>query len=282
MFKFLIIIIFLCIGTNIFAFEKTNKEETLTDEPSFLSTPNKILEQSVCSEYANLDTVFERVITLGDDCATKKQINEYFSPHIHWRNTKTGHSDLFDWMIINDYNLLADALSLHLIDFFERQDFVDGKDNRWKMLINKKYNMCWNHLFDKEYEGYWVVDQLGNLLEEGIDMVFPMIKEKINHLKNKFIQAKEKNTLYVLNEKYSSVTKETLYHLRDSLVCIREGNRDFSILFVTKEKSFDDFENIFVRESVKTITTWGPWDGGDNERWRTILGELKFTSEIWN
>ena len=61
--------------------------------------------------YANLDTVFERVIGLGRNCLTKAQINLFFNgAGKRWHETKSGKADLFDWMVIPDYDLFAQAL----------------------------------------------------------------------------------------------------------------------------------------------------------------------------
>ena len=151
-------------------------------------------------EYANLDTVFERVIGLGYWCETKGQINAYFQPEKPWMETKKGHADIFDWLFINDYNCLSLSLNNHLEDFFEKYDFYIIPNNHDKAIVNRKYNMCWNHLFDGYTKTYTDFEGRGDFLtEQCLDSVFPKIKEKINYLKDKFIESKTNKTLYIIS-----------------------------------------------------------------------------------
>lgn len=239
-----------------------------------LASVEEIVEEVSSPKYATQDTVFERVITLGSDCAAKKQVNEFFAPQNNFNNTKKGHADLFDWMIMRDYDLLAEALSNNLTDFFEKGDFAIEPH-----ITNTKYKMDWIHIFHEANAQLGWVSIVSGDRSVFFDGEFPNIKQKMNYLRDKFIDAKNKKTLYIISEKYSFPNKETLCHLRNSLILIRQGNKDFAILFVTKKQRFSSFENILVRESTKIMPCG--WDGGDNLRWREILNEFKFTPDIW-
>lgn len=181
-----------------------------------------------------MDTVFERVIGLGFWCATKGQINAYFCPELPWMKTKKGHADLFDWLFINDYNKLSLALSNELNDFFELKDMSTHDSG----FFNKKYNMNWNHLRNNfSAETY------------SPETFFQQTKEKIDYLKEKFIDAKTNKTLYIISHPECGPNLETLIKVRDSLTKIREGNNQFRLLFVTNLKKYEGIENIIVREA---------------------------------
>ncbi|MBA4249103.1 MAG: hypothetical protein C0432_00055 [Candidatus Puniceispirillum sp.] len=260
--------------------EKQTIEGTLED---LTISNSKSLTSDICpcdhlSEYATMDTVFERIIGLGSDCVTKGQINLYFCPTEDWKATKKGHADLLDWLIIKDYSLLADAFLNNLTDFFEHEDFQPEIVCGWKTLINTRYDMHWNHLFNSEHEGYWVKNIEGEFSKESIDLIFPEIRRKIDYLKDKFLQAKDKLTLYVIHDKYYKFSKDVLLKLCSSITNLRSGNKNFALLLVMKKKTIDNFQNIFIFESNKVAPGW---DGGDSARWKEILDQFKFTLDIW-
>lgn len=227
--------------------------------------------------YANLDTVFERVIGLGHWCLTKGQINKYFAPELHLMATKKGHADLFDWLYIHDYFRLAIALEHKLEDFFERKDFY-VKDGKSKKIYNRLYEMSWPHLFGSNLTGGDTKGVNSDLTEQELDLIFPSIKEKINYLKDKFISAKKTKTLYIISHPRKELSLEALVHVRDSLTIIRAGDKNFCILFIPHAKTYDGIENIIVREA-KNLNS--EWDGADSVRWKQILDEFKFTPDIW-
>ena len=238
----------------------------------------EVAERASSTEYATLDTVFERIITLGSDCLPKGQINKFFVPERKFNDTKKGHGDLFDWMLMENYNLLAEALENNLTDFFEREDLSITTF----YPVSTKYEMHWLHMFHEANERAGWISRMPHDKKSQVDFLdqeFPKVKEKMNYLRDKFISAKDKKTLYVIHEKKNLIERETLSHLRDSLKSIRQENKDFAILFVTTRERFSSFDNILVRESTKVMP--GGWDHGDPVRWREILDEFKFTPDIW-
>ncbi len=250
----------------------------LTSESVLASNILSQLNSDHASGYANIDTVFERVIGLGSDCMTKGQINTYLNPTSDWRSTKKGHADLFDWMIIYDYDLLAEALLKKLKDLFEEEDFDAKIIHGWKTLVNRRYNMHWNHLFNQEYEGYWVKNDTGEFSMESISPLFQEIKKKITYLIDKFIASKNSKTLYVIHDKYYTFSKEVILKLRESIVDIRDGDKNFAILLVGKKINIENFQNVYFFESTKVPSGW---DSGDPIRWKEILDQFKFTPDIW-
>ncbi len=90
-----------------------------------------------------MDTVLERVTTLGPWCYTKSNVNLYFQPTIDPFKTKEKHSDLLDWVLVSDYKKLTIAIANKFSDFFELDDFVLNEDT--KSVLNLKYDILWHH-----------------------------------------------------------------------------------------------------------------------------------------
>lgn len=258
----------------------------LVTADTILNATKDALTIIVSEGYANLNTVFERVIGLGHWCLTKGQINKYFAPKLHLMNTKKGQADLFDWLYIHDYAQFAIALRHKLEDFFERKDFY-VKDGKSKVIYNRKYKMEWNHIFSGNSnlmenillaDSDHVKDVRNELREKELELLFSSITGKINYLKDKFISAKGNKTLYIISHPRQDLNLETLVKVRDSLTIIREGDKNFCLLYVPQVKIFEGVENIIVREA-KNLTK--EWDGADTQRWKQILDEFKFTPGIW-
>jgi len=261
--------------------EQVNVAGSISTAAVIDMAPDEIVEGACRTEYASLDTVFERVIGLGHICTTKGQINNYFSPGAPLMKTKKGHADLFDWLFIYDYNLLANALSNKLVDIFEKDDFIKTARIENKAVFNKRYNMQWNHLFDNRIGAYsahntsnW--NQYVSL--EYFHDHFDETRSKIDHLREKFISAKNQKTLYIISHPQTGPTFETLVRVRDSLTTIRQGDKQFAILFVPNSQTYEGAENIIVREAIKLKDGW---NGANPARWHEILSEFKFTPDIW-
>lgn len=227
------------------------------------------------SGYANLETVFERIIPLGQRCPNKMELNLLFNPaEPDYNKTKKGHADLFDWSAIFDYNLFSQALSNNLTDFFEVNDFVHIPEDRKKIVLNTKYNIRWSHLFDNS-EICWRRFSLDTFKEQ-----FLRVKEKIEYLRQKFISAKDYKTLYIIVHEAEGLDEATLRTVRNSLLTIREGSKDFVLLAISKIKMSESFENIIVRDAPKfKLRRKG---GKNTPRWKQILDEFTFTPEIWS
>lgn len=242
-------------------------EEGVEDLKEESATP--VLRELVpAREYANFSTSFDRVVTIGRYCLTKREINLYFNPdQPDYKQTRSGFADLFDWMIIKSYVLFAEALRRNLNDFFELEDFRVRRQKPFPVVQNTKYSMIWNHLFHKkQITGKFTI---GDFAEN-----FCEIKEKIEHLKERFIQARTKKTLYIIAQKDRALCRETLVLLRDSLTAIRQGNTDFMLLTIFEEKPCESFENIVVREDPNLMTSWQ--ERGCRSSWKEILDEFRF------
>ncbi len=134
------------------------------------------------------------MIGLGNRCECKEFINGYFNKKEGLDNfprKKEGHSDLFDWLFINNYEFLSKSLDNKLIDLFEK-DELKITNPLSTFVVSEKYSMIWNHLFDSASNNHWVRAHGGELTQERWDNAFPFISKKINYLKEKFINAKEK------------------------------------------------------------------------------------------
>ncbi len=106
------------------------------------------------------DLIFEDCVGIGATCYTRMQINMFFNPgNLSYYKTKKGHSNLFDWLIIKDYDKFADALDNNLEDFFNIEDMeISDNVSHLGHVYNKKYDMNWKHLFDS------LIDYGGHLL----------------------------------------------------------------------------------------------------------------------
>lgn len=256
------------------------EQESLANEATSASLlPANFVVERLEQEYATLDTVFERVIGLGDWCLTKGQVNRYFAPDLPLMCTKPGHADLFDWLFINDYRKFAIALESQLTDFFERENFKITTPSGQKAILNTRYNMCWNHLFDGRFDKEST--KIDFLSEEKLDTAWPSIRRKIDYLKDKFIAAKNSRTLYVISNIGHNVSMDnaTLIQVRDALTVIRQGDRQFCVLYVYDKLACESTENIIVRNAQNLRPGW---DGADPVRWKEILDEFHFADSIWD
>ncbi len=97
-----------------------------------------------------MDLTFERVISLGQKCLSKKQINEYFNPGENPLKSKSGKGDIFDWTIINDYTLLAECIENEFLGFFDKEN-LELKNYQAGDILNTRYNINIGHLFESKH-----------------------------------------------------------------------------------------------------------------------------------
>lgn len=206
----------------------------------------------------NVSHEIERIISLGNWCSTKANINLLFNNNGNWKDTMQGKADIFDWMCMGDYNYLIKALDNDLKDIFNKDDLVildnvittDGQPVLVNAIYNLKYKMIWPHLFDN-ISGFSIGSNI-NLIHELETM--QQIYSKFEYLSNKFISAKDKNTLYVITYddhihipeliRPIKPSKETIISLRDTLTKIRNNDTNFILLFMAKNESFHIYQNI--------------------------------------
>ena len=64
----------------------------------------------------------ERVISIGLNCSTKGHINAFFKKTTVDANISLqGHSDLFDWVQIHDYDKLCEVFNKTSLTFFLKE-----------------------------------------------------------------------------------------------------------------------------------------------------------------
>ena len=208
-----------------------------------------------------------RVISLGNWCSTKATMNLYFHPHEPWAKTRKSHGDLFDWMMIGDYNHLASTLSTNLDDIFEIHDLMKmdniinehGQCVFGNSIYNVKHKMIWPHLFDS-ISGFDHSKEKFDTFFENNDTI-KTIQSKMTYLKNKFISAKDKRTLYIITYNHHKYIPEnirplkpsfeTLINVRNSLRMIR-GNDNFMLLFICPQQPSLMHENIILTNNENT------------------------------
>lgn len=235
---------------------------------------------STVKGYADLDTPFERVIGLGKNCLTKAQINLLFNPSSYHFTTKKGQADLFDWLSIENYDLFSRALENKLKHFFERDDFIITNNSHYN-LIDKECGIRWVHLL----AGYLTQNVAPELREDPNFLLnlfrvnYEKEKEKIDHLKTKFLKAKDKKTLYIISRN-PPLPKESIIKVRDALAVVRDGNQDFILLLVTQNPGYSDFENIIIREA-KNVMPHSHVEPNVSY-WAEVFKGMKFTPDIWD
>ena len=223
------------------------------------------------------DQPYERFVSLGACCVTRHQINLHLEKRFGFNENVFGGGQLFDWMVVQNYSKLARLLEDHLNGLFEIEDLVIEKSQRdanYNYVRNIKHEMIWNHLFGRKKNGLVAL----NVIEKE----FHDKKQKIDYLVSKFINLKIYRTLYVIAYPFTGKEMEEreepdltiLTSIRDSLEILR-GNDNFSILFCTIDKKFEEFENIYVREV--RIPANKNTCGGDNASWNLVLSEFPFT-----
>ena len=195
-----------------------------------------------------------------------------------------GGGQLFDWVKVGDYNLLAQAFENKLLNFFEKQDLDYGvaPTTPHYSVYNKTNTVYWFHLFSR--------DCYDNLNENVIELEYQSKKQKIDYLVEKFKKLKKYRTLYILAELdprffLSSIDcKNMLIRIRNGLEKLR-GNRNFSLLFCSRFSSFEieigNFENIYIKTLSYDLTENLSIYMGirDSSRWDPILFEFPFTIE---
>jgi hypothetical protein len=204
-----------------------------------------------------INNEIERIISLGNWCSTKANINLFMDPDCHWNKTQVGKADLFDWMCMGDYKYLINALNNNLKDIFSKEDLIFlenvytplGQPVLVNAIYNSKYKMIWPHLFDNIPN--FKLD-LNIINSETLDETI----NKIKYLTDKFIKAKDYNTLYIITYDDHEYVPEiirplkptinTVILLRDALTKIRDNDTDFILLFLSNNQPFKIFENIIL------------------------------------
>jgi hypothetical protein len=234
------------------------------------------------SETPKLDS-YERVISLGHNCIVRNQLNLFFKSFEDEGKRILRGGQLFDWLMIHDLKLMTDCINRKFVDIFDKVD-LSIEDAPWckdyKTVRNHKYKMTWNHLYDHENVALYPskVSEGTPLLDEEIfSQTYTAKREKIQCLSEKFKDAKNQKTLYILAYTGADTTVEASFdevkNLRDSLINIRDGDMNFTLLYVPLLKRFEGTENIIVEESPYTGEHWW-W--GNSENWTRILSDFLY------
>jgi hypothetical protein len=219
---------------------------------------------------------YERFVSLGNCCATRTQINHHLSHRFGLDSSAFGGGQLFDWIVIHDYNKFASALENNLMDFFEKRDLllVPRVDIHYPSVMNLKYWITWNHLFTRRSDAS--IDF--NIIEKE----FHLKKVKINYLSQKFKALKNYRTLYILAYPFADnllvetiePDRDTIIRLRNALLHLR-GNANFTLLFCPLVKRFENFENVLI---IPIINPPGVAPNvGDYNYWNQMLNYFPFS-----
>ncbi len=204
----------------------------------------------------NIEKTFQGVVTLGDCCFPKIQLDLSLEKRFPGRSQiYSGGGNLFDYMIPRNLSLLADAIASGLTDscpptmvvrdfFFHKGLFT---------ALDDKYDMHFLHLLDQHPAGI----NSHKLTQSLLDKYYPDIEPKITYLKTKFTGNKKKS-LYIVSGVHvvegadlsliEYFNTSTIRKLRDSIAAMR-GDMNFSLLVIyNRNNNFKDEDNIFFRK----------------------------------
>ncbi len=225
---------------------------------------------------------YERFVGLGNCCISRFQINNHLSKRFGKPANDFGGGQLFDWLVIHDYDKFCEVLENNLVDLMEKSDLVPTASWDNVYIKNIKYQITWNHLFTRLMpnftpEGHAAVQTV-------LDNEYEVKKQKIDYLIKKFKELGRYRTLYIIGYPFIDTgrfntiepTIQTLTRLSHALEKIR-GNKNFMILYCPLQKKFDDFDNIVIKEIVSgpSVTDYE----GDYECWGAILNTFPFYVE---
>jgi hypothetical protein len=243
---------------------------------SFLLISMNLCFFEVCALITE-DAPYERFISLGNCCVTRNQINNHLSQRFALDERAFGGGQLFDWLVIHDYNKLAEAIENKLIDLFDRNDLLLGPSwagDAYPCVKNVRYLMTWNHLFTRQ----------GNSISPHIiDLEYDIKKNQIDYLSKKFNELKNYRTLYIVaypfigNGILNTLEPDlkTLIRLRNALKKYRQ-NSNFTLLFCPLNKKFENSKNIVVQEITNPPDL--PEYTGDFNCWDMLLSQFPFTT----
>ena len=256
--------------------------------PFLTSATNKNIEKrkvhpSILSTLADFgdyqrEFPYERFISLGNSCLTRHQIDYHLEMRFGLTKDFFGGGQLFDWVLVEDYHLLAEAFEKNLKRFFEKSDLAYDFDPVYPKVYNTKNKIYWSHLFSrKSFEA---------LVDNAIETEFELRNQKITYLSEKFKALKNYRCLYIISEYQPKFflspleMKKMLIHVRNGLEYMR-GNRNFSLLFCCLnpfyKQEIKDFENIYIR--ILNRNPEEPVGYQDSASWDPILYEFPFTLE---
>lgn len=213
--------------------------------------------QSAAELQRSLSTpAFKRVITLGDCCMPKMQIDGYFANRPNPKAI-TGGGYLFDWCVPANLGLLADAIDAGLTDILTADTPV--VPTPWEKdgfaPYSEKYDVRFNHLFDKSEKVKHRAAEAGEGRELLSDAVYAAnyaeVESKVDHLKSKLQNTRER-TLYVIQgvtpyfgrelSKKEHFTHANVQKLQSALRKMR-GNSDFTLVVMDMTADSDIHED---------------------------------------
>lgn len=188
---------------------------------------------------------FERVISLGDHCVTKYQINFYFeNKYPRCVSDYTGGSYIFDWVAVMSIKRLSDAC-------FHKLNGVCDMNMSMEGGLHDCYDIFYPHLFYGHpiVADYWYPAGMNRLPVDinSFNKYYKDVQNKIEYKKNKFINNRHR-TLYVFYidgiDSLKDFSYENMKRLRDSLLFLR-GDSNFLLNVVSRHNfGYENSENL--------------------------------------
>lgn len=224
-----------------------------------------------------MEQPFERVIGLGSFCSVKYHINMYFTSGQSGNITRKGFSDLFDWLFIHDYNMLAYAFQNNFEDLFNPNDIYVFENTH--TIVNRKYTMSWNHIYNTHLLHRIIPITYDQLIED-----LSLIKTKLEHNIKKMFNANMKKVLYIIDSTYTTINNEILNKLYISILKYRNNNNFKILLLYVDEKfpeiinNFDNSENGYIFRKIPYTSNYTDF----HNKWTEIFNEFSFDKSLFN
>lgn len=193
---------------------------------------------------------FEQIVSLGCSCLPKQRVLSFLSSSYILKNLSSCNH-LFDWMVVSNYTLFAEAIKNNLSDVFGK-DYLTVKPDTWEnrgaVLHNEKYRFQFNHAFDghrqvSHYNYYNMLNQ------DSFKRYYHLIDEKFAHLiqNSRLAFSGLKRTLYIayassnhsgLNAR--GITQEDFIKFHKALKDSRKDENFLLLVLVSRETSLNN------------------------------------------
>lgn len=202
---------------------------------------------------------FERVVTLGDCCMPKKQVNLYFSAKFpnHSVDEFTGGSYLFDWVLTWNLKALAQGIE---------NNFANIAEN---------FSVPSNTITDGAGVGYLHILPGKEWKHTQADLqILPM--DKITYLRNKTQQAilSPLKTLFIFSIKNTRTTPQDVMRLHEALKAVRK-NQSFQLV-CTMESCIPQHSEIMFYQ-LAPCDGYKKWLYNALPQWAEVLNQFQFS-----
>jgi len=175
------------------------------------------------------------IVSLGRDC-TSAYLIRMLHVHEHYQYDNADHaiqvckqnnlgfgSNLFDWIFINDHqNFIRTLANIRSTDFFDPSRLLVVTPEKPATIVDPKTGIGWHHLFKRS-----PADQ--TILTSQIESQVADVDEKINYLRNKFINSAGLFCVYLYFDYWSLEKAKDLC----SAIRIHRLDENFGFIYIS-------------------------------------------------